>query len=117
MKPKTVYLVLCVLGLVLPYWQFVPWVAQHGVNLPLFVRELFANRISAFFGMDVLVSAVVLFRFIGRESSRLTIRTSWFPMLAVLTVGVSLGLPLFLYLREARLEQIGMGAEMGHSKA
>ena len=28
MKLKTIYLVLCVLGLVLPYWQFVPWVGR-----------------------------------------------------------------------------------------
>jgi len=110
MKPKTVYLALCVLGMLLPYWQFVPWAVQHGLNMPLFVHELFANRIGAFFGMDVLVSAVVLVSFVRREGARLRIKNTWLPVLAVLTVGVSLGLPLFLYLREVRLEQIGMGA-------
>jgi hypothetical protein len=55
------YLVMCVVGLVLPYWQFVPWVAAHGLNLRLFVEQMFANRISGFFVLDVLVSAVVLF--------------------------------------------------------
>jgi hypothetical protein len=80
-----------------PYWQFVPWVAQHGVNLPLFVRELFANRISAFFGADVLVSAVVLIVFMRIESAWLNIPRRWLPVLAVVTVGVSLGLPMFLY--------------------
>jgi hypothetical protein len=54
MKPKTLYLALCLAGVLLPYWQFVPWVFQHGLNLALFVRELFANRIGAFFGMDVI---------------------------------------------------------------
>lgn len=49
MKPKTIYLVLCFVGTLLPYWQFVPWVIQNRIN-SLFVRELFANRISAFFG-------------------------------------------------------------------
>jgi len=106
MKPKTVYLAFCFVGALLPYWQFVPWVMQHGMNLALFVRELFVNRISAFFGMDVLVSAVVLIVFMRLESARLNIRRRWLPVLAVLTVGVSLGLPLFLYLRELRMEQI-----------
>jgi Terpene cyclase DEP1 len=106
MKPKTVYLALCLVGAVLPYWQFVPWVAQHGVNLPLFVRELFANRISAFFGVDVLVSAVVLFAFMRIERVRLNIPRRWLPVLAVLTVGVSLGLPMFLYMREVRMEHL-----------
>jgi hypothetical protein len=106
MKPKTIYLALCFVGVILPYWQFVPWVLQHGMNLPLFVRELFANRISAFFGMDVLVSAIVLIVFARVESARLNIRRRWLPMLAVLTVGVSLGLPVFLYMRELSLEQL-----------
>jgi Protein of unknown function DUF2834 len=104
MKPKTLYFVLCLAGLLLPYSQFVPWVLQHGLNLPLFARELFANRIGAFFGMDVIVSAVALLVFTRIESTRLGIRRRWLVVIAVLTVGVSLALPLFLYLRELELE-------------
>jgi hypothetical protein len=106
MKPKTIYLALCFVGAILPYWQFVPWAVDHGIDLPLFVRQLFANRISAFFGTDVLVSAVVLVVFLRVESARLSIRRRWLPVLALLTVGVSLGLPLFLYLRELKLEEL-----------
>ena len=105
MKPKTLYLALCFAGVLIPYWQFLPWVFQHGLNLSLFVRELFANRIGAFFGMDVVVSAVALLAFTRIESTRLAIRLRWLVIVAVLTVGVSLGLPLFLYLREQELER------------
>jgi hypothetical protein len=105
MKPKTMYLLLCLAGFVLPYSQFVPWVSQHGLNLGLFARELFANRIGAFFGMDVIVSAVVLLVFARMESVRLGIRRRWLVVVAVLTVGVSLGLPLFLYMRESEMER------------
>lgn len=104
MKPKTLYLALCIVGLLLPYAEFVPWALLHGLNLPLFVRELFANRIGAFFGMDVVVSAGVLLVFTRIESKRLGIRHRWLVIVALLTVGVSLGLPLFLYLREQQLE-------------
>jgi hypothetical protein len=106
-KPKILYLALCFLGFLLPYWQFVPWVAEHGLNLPLFVRELFVNRISAFFGMDVLISAVALIGFIRVEGRRINVGQRWLPVLATLLVGVSLGLPLFLYLRELELESSG----------
>jgi len=102
---KNVYLGLCVLGVVLPYWQFLPWAAQNGLNLSLFVQQLFANRIGAFFGMDVLVSAVALLVFVRFENSRTRIPGRWLPLIAVLTVGVSLALPLFLYLRERALEE------------
>lgn len=106
MKRKSIYLVFCVLGIALPYSQFVPWViAQHGVPMGLFLRELFANRIGGFFGMDVLVSAVVLIFFLRREGKRLAIHHLWLPIAGTFAVGVSLGLPLFLYLREGALEE------------
>jgi hypothetical protein len=107
MKPKTLYLMFCFVGVVLPYSEFVPWVVQHGFNLRLIIHELFANRISAFFVLDVLVSAIVLFRFIRLESARLDIQGSWLAVLGTLAVGVSLGFPLFLYLRERRLDKPG----------
>lgn len=106
MKPKAIYLVLCFVGALLPYWQFVPWVVAHGMNLPLFVRELFVNRISAFFGIDLLVSAVVLVVFMRVESGRIQIHQRWLPIVAMLLVGVSLALPMFLYMREIRLEHL-----------
>src|SRR5215831_17887721 len=102
---KNFYLGLCVLGVVLPYWQFLPWATQNGLDLPLFVQQLFANRIAAFFGMDAIVSAVALLVFVRFETSRTRIPGRWLPLIAVLTVGVSLALPLFLYLRERALEQ------------
>jgi len=105
MRMKSVYLVLCVLGIALPYWQFLPWVAAHGLNWRLFFDEMFANRISGFFVMDVLISAIALFVFIRAETKGLGGRGWWLPRLAVFVVGVSLGLPLFLYMRERKLEE------------
>lgn len=104
MKPKTLYLVLLFAGTILPYWQFVPWLAEHGLNIRLFLQQLFANRISTFFALDVIISAVVLIYFIAVEGSRVRIRSTWAPVLATLLVGGSCGLPLFLYLREKALE-------------
>jgi hypothetical protein len=104
-KLKTVYLILCFPGVALTYWQFVPWVVQNGLNMSLFFHQLFANRISAFFGMDVFVSALALMVFMRNESSRLRIAARWLPILALLSVGVSLALPMFLYIRERNLEE------------
>jgi hypothetical protein len=97
---KRFYLALCVIGFLLPYSQFVPWVAEHGLNFSLFVHDLFVNRISGFFGLDVLVSAVVLWIFIVVEGSRLGMRRLWLPLAGTCLVGVSFGLPLFLSLRQ-----------------
>jgi len=110
MKVKWVYLALCVLGTVLPYWQFAPWILQHGPNLQLLAQQLFANRVSAFFGMDVLVSAATLIIFLASEGRRAGARGRWAPLVALLTVGVSLALPLFLYMRESATERAAANA-------
>ena len=105
MKARHFYLVCCVLGLILPYSQFVPWLLEHGLNITLFCRELFANRISSFFAMDVIVSAIVLLWFIQSEGKRLRVGLLWLPTIGTLIVGVSFGLPLFLFLRQATLDR------------
>jgi Terpene cyclase DEP1 len=105
MKAQPVYLILCVLGFALPYSQLVPWLLEHGFNLNLLFRELFANRISAFFAMDVIVSAIVLIWFILTEGKHLRIRLIWLPIIGTLIVGVSFGFPLFLFLRQAMLDR------------
>jgi hypothetical protein len=105
MRLRHLYLVLCVLGILLPYSQFIPWFLEHGLDLALFFRHLFANRIGAFFGMDVIISSLVLWVFVFSEGHRLGMRRLWLPVLASLAVGVSLGLPLFLYMRQLHLDR------------
>ena len=106
MKSRHFYLVCCVLGLLVPYSQFVPWLLEHGLNVTLFCRELFANRMSAFFAMDVIISAIVLIWFIQSEGKRLRVRLLWLPTVGTLIVGVSFGFPLFLFLRQLTLDRI-----------
>jgi len=105
LRQRYVYLVLCVVGVLLPYWQFVPWFLDHGLDIPLFVQQLFANRIGAFFGLDVLISSFVLLIFIFAEGGRLGMRRLWVPVIGTLLVGVSLGLPLFLFLRQLHIDK------------
>ena len=105
MKLKTLYLWLCVAGTALPYWPFVSFLREHGPNARLFAEQLFANRISAFFALDVLVSSVVLWVLVAVEGRRARMKHLWAPVAANLAVGVSLGLPLFLLMRETTLER------------
>jgi hypothetical protein len=104
---KNLYLTLSVVGTVLPCSQLIPFLREHGPDLGLLVEQLFSNRIGAFFGLDVIISSLVLWVFIVVEGGRERVPYRWVPVLGSLTVGVSLGLPLFLYMREARAEDSG----------
>jgi len=105
MSPKKVYLILCTLGLIIPYAFFVPFLLENGLDIPLFAQQMFETRIAAFFSADVLVSSVVLWVFMVYEIRQRKIGKWWLAIIANLTVGVSLALPLFLLLRERAGEQ------------
>ena len=104
MNLKTTFLLLCFAGIIVPMTQFIPWVLENGLNVPLLIQELFSTRIGAFFGLDVIVSAIVLVVFVLCEGKRLSISNLWIPVAATFCVGVSFGLPLFLYMRQSKIE-------------
>ncbi|BBH22352.1 hypothetical protein Back11_36970 [Paenibacillus baekrokdamisoli] len=100
MKREHGYLLLTFLGIVLPYWYFIPFLQTHGFDVKELVNQLFVNKISGFFAMDVIVSSVVLWYFILIEGKKLGMKRLWVYVIASLAVGVSLAFPLFLYIRE-----------------
>ena len=99
-RPKHLYLALCAPGALLPLSQLVPFVREHGLDVRLLFAQLWATHAGAFFGLDVIVSSVVLWVLVYVEGRRAGVRHRWAPIVANFVVGVSLGLPLFLYLRE-----------------
>lgn len=94
------YLVLAILGAVLPLSQLIPFLATHGFDLPLLFRQLFQTHASAFFAMDVIVSSFVLWLFVFTEGRRRGMKNLWLYVVCNVAVGVSLALPLFLFFRE-----------------
>src|SRR6266404_1137993 len=103
MKQKHLYLILAVIGFVGPYYFLISFLTAHGVDGKAFVQELFGTKISTFFAVDLLVSTVVFLRYLGQEATRFTIGHRWVYIVALLTVGLSFALPLFLYVRESHL--------------
>jgi hypothetical protein len=61
---KKLYLLLAVIGFVLPYYFFVSFLIANGLNLQLFFSQLFANNISSFFAADLIISAIVFWIFL-----------------------------------------------------
>jgi hypothetical protein len=110
MRLRHVYLLLFVVGTLLPLGLFWPWLAENGLNLRLFFSELFASGIGAFFAADVLISAVVLLVFAVAESRRQKmdnpVTVVGLVIIATLCAGVSSGFPLFLYFRQRQLDRI-----------
>jgi uncharacterized protein DUF2834 len=107
MQAKQGYLALAIVGAIVPLVPFVPWLSEHGLDVRLLVQELFANRVSTFFGLDVVISAIVVIAFAWIERDRLSMRSWWLPVVGVVCVGVSFALPLLLFMRERELSGQG----------
>ncbi|GAK84134.1 hypothetical protein JCM19238_1700 [Vibrio ponticus] len=94
------YLALTVLGILLPYGAFLPWLLTHGVDISLLYQQATVNPISIGAWLDVVVAVVALLGFIWIDGQRQNIKYRSVAVIGTLTVGVSCGLPLYLYLRE-----------------
>src|SRR5712691_10977417 len=84
MKKKSLYAGLCVIGTILPYWEFMRFLLDRGPGRPPFLEVLFANGVSGFFAMDVIISSIVLVIFMRTESRRLGMTRRWVPIAGLL---------------------------------
>ena len=96
---RLVWLALCVLGVVLPFRYFLAWFAQNGVDIGGMVDAWHANDASSGLVWDLTVAALALTVWIVSDA---VTRRDWLLLASVpatYLVGVSLGLPLHLFLR------------------
>ena len=92
---KNVYLILAILGAVVPYLFFIQFFAEAGVDLPAFVGALFANGAAGGFTADLLITSLVfwIYMFSRREEGP----SPWLFIVLNLTIGLSCALPGYIY--------------------
>ena len=96
---KSFYLMCAVIGTVIPWLFFAGFFAQEGFNIPLFVQSLFVNGAAGGFTVDVLISILVFWVWSYADARQNGVKHWWVVLPAGLMVGLSLALPLYLYLR------------------
>ena len=101
---KNIFLVLAIIGFIVPYYFFLQLPGENGFDLPLLIQPMFANNLLRGVAMDLMISVIVFWVFMFSEANRLQMENSWLYLLATLLVGLSFALPLFLYFRERQLE-------------
>ncbi len=94
------YLVVSMLGILFPYGAFIPWLVSNGLDISLLLNHAMVNSISRFAWLDVVFAAVALLGFIIVDGHKNKVRHRYIAVLGTLCVGVSCGLPLYLYLKE-----------------
>ena len=102
---KTIYLILTIVGLVLPYYFVFKFYTANEMSTSAALAQLVSTDWGALFVADLLVSVFAAWFFIYNEAKRLNMKYWWTFLIATMLVGLSFALPLFLYYRERRLER------------
>jgi len=105
---QTVYLVLAVAGGVLPWLANLDFMQAYGASfdIGLFVRLANANPAAASLSRDLAIGASAVTIWMISEARRLNIRGLAWVLLSCVTIAFAFGCPLFLYLRERRLDEL-----------
>ena len=108
---KWLYLALAISGAVLPWLANLDFIREYGSSLDLgmFVRLANANPAASSLSRDLAIGATAVVIWIVQESKRLQMRGLPWVLLSCVTLAFACGAPLFLYLRERRLEELARG--------
>ena len=100
---RLLYLALAIWGAIHPMYYFISWFTENGWSLMAMVDAWHANAASSGLVWDLTIAAVTLTIWIIAE---VAVRRNWLALVAIpatFCIGVSCGLPLYLFLRSAPL--------------
>ena len=99
---------LALLGAAFPTLANVEFVQQYGpsFDIQLFIQLANDNPASQSLSRDLFIGSTAVFVWIVSESRRLEMKNLWIVILTTFTIAFAFSAPLFLYLRELRMEEI-----------
>lgn len=96
---RLIYLGLAIIGAIVPMYHFIRWFNEFGYSLSAMATAWHANAATSGLVWDLTIAAVALSIFIIVETY---VRREYWMLIAIpatFCVGVSFGLPLYLFLR------------------
>lgn len=96
---RHVYLILAIIGAIVPMYYFVSWFEEHGYDLGAMVEAWNVNDATTALTYDLTIAAVALLVWVVAETVR---NGRWLNLIAIpatFCIGVSCGFPLYLWLR------------------
>ncbi len=99
-KMKNVYLLLTIVGAIVPYIFFFQFIQVEGLNLLAFIQALFVNGAAGGFSADILISSFIFWLFMFQQTKEANAPKPYLFIILNLMIGLSCALPAYLYARE-----------------
>ncbi len=97
---KKFYLILSIIGGIVPYIFFIQYFQTEGANLIAFFAAVFVNGAAGGFGADLLISSFVFWVFMFVQAKKQNNPKPYLFIVLNLLIGLSCALPAYLYARE-----------------
>ena len=96
---KKLFLILCILGVVLPYYHLYQFLLENNWSMSGFWSDIYSNHAISMITMDITVAAIsfmffLIYKFYNKKIDKLCFIKY---MISLFLVGFSLSLPLYLY--------------------
>lgn len=106
---KNIYLPVMLIGTLLPWYFFWQFFAAQGLDLAGFWASLWVNGAAGGAAADLFITGFTFLGWSFFDARQRGIRLWWLTIPATFLIGVSLGLPLYLYLRAGSRPQGSAG--------
>ena len=93
---KKILLIMCVLGVILPYYHLINFLILNNGSMDGFWSEIFSSHPVSMISMDLTVAATTFLIFLIYKKQKDQIKIAKY-ILSMFLVGFSLALPLYLY--------------------
>ncbi len=97
---KKLYLLLAVIGAIVPYIFFFQFIQTEGLNIPAFISALFVNGAAGGFSADLLLASFIFWLFMFQQAKESDGPKPYLFIILNLIIGLCCALPAYLYARE-----------------
>ena len=101
---RNIWLGAAIIGALAPYFFFLQFMLDSGLNVSQFVAEIFANAPATGFTVDLFISSFVFWAWMFNDAKVRGVEKLWIFIALNLTIGLSCALPAYLYARDAPSE-------------
>lgn len=97
---RTFYLIAAVVGTVLPWSTFLPFLVDHGIHPVTILSALYVNGAAAGLTTDFFLTCFIFAVFVWRDARENRVAGWWAVIPAAPLIGLSMAVPVYLFLRE-----------------